>query len=77
MRISIPIILNVDVVITIEIKAFFHKKGACVANASQLSLTGIVFIGFFNSILLWPWLHAAGITSLPSGRQHKLPRLFL
>jgi hypothetical protein len=43
-------------------------------NASQLSLTGIVFIGFFNSILLWPWLHAAGITSL---RQYKLPCLFL
>jgi hypothetical protein len=31
MGISISITLIVDVVITIEIKAFFHKKGACVA----------------------------------------------
>ncbi|WP_204806238.1 hypothetical protein, partial [Aeromonas salmonicida] len=26
-------------------------------NASQLSLTGIVFIGFFYTVFLWPWLH--------------------
>ncbi|MDR6997481.1 hypothetical protein J2Y65_004199, partial [Aeromonas salmonicida] len=31
-------------------------------NASQLSLTGIVFIGFFYTVFLWPWLHAAGVT---------------
>ena len=41
-------------------------------NASQLGVTGIVFIGFFNTAPLCPWFHAAGITSLPSFRQHKL-----
>ena len=46
-------------------------------NASQLSLTGIVFIGFFHTVLLWSWLHAARVTSLSSCRQHKLPRLLL
>ncbi|MEH8119693.1 hypothetical protein Q7I37_19315, partial [Aeromonas allosaccharophila] len=30
-------------------------KGALSANASQLSLTGIVFIGFFHTIPLGPW----------------------
>ncbi|WP_206769999.1 hypothetical protein, partial [Aeromonas veronii] len=49
-----------------------ETEAARVLNASQLSLTGIVFIGFFHTIPLWPWLHAAGVTSLPSFRQHKL-----
>ncbi|WP_429181974.1 type II secretion system protein, partial [Aeromonas salmonicida] len=31
-------------------------KGEPRANASQLSLTGIVFIGFFYTVFLWPWL---------------------
>ncbi|WP_265422700.1 hypothetical protein, partial [Aeromonas salmonicida] len=48
-------------------------KGTDEVNASQLSLTGIVFIGFFYTVFLWPWLHAAGVTSFPSCRQHKLP----
>ncbi|WP_275908314.1 hypothetical protein, partial [Aeromonas sp. 5HA1] len=50
-----------------------NKKAAPESNASQLSLTGIVFIGFFYTVFLWPWLHAAGVASFPSCRQHKLP----
>ncbi len=46
-----------------------HKKTAAQGlNASQLSLTGIVFIGFLHRILLWSCLHTAGVTPLPSLR---------
>ncbi len=44
------------------------NEGVLVHNVSQLSLTGIVFIGFFHRILLWSCLHTAGITPLPSLR---------
>ncbi|WP_429182209.1 hypothetical protein, partial [Aeromonas salmonicida] len=30
------------------------KRPALWPNASQLSLTGIVFIGFFYTVFLWP-----------------------
>ena len=36
-----------------------------------------LFLLDFYAASLWPWLHAAGVTSLPSFRQYKLSRLFL
>ncbi|CAJ1873495.1 hypothetical protein PEKONANI_03106 [Aeromonas jandaei] len=53
------------------------KKARHGRNASQLSLTGIVFIGFLHRILLWSCLHTAGVAPHPSLRQYKLPRLLI
>ena len=37
-------------------------------NASQLTLTGIVFIRFSDCILLWPGFYTSRVTSLSSRR---------
>ena len=53
-------------IITTAIRAF---KGVDYdRNASQLTLTGIVFIRFPDCILLWPGFYTSRVTSLSSCR---------
>ncbi|WP_421265228.1 hypothetical protein, partial [Aeromonas veronii] len=39
-----------------EMRQADKKRDSFGCNASQLSLTGIVFIDFFHTVLLWPCL---------------------
>ncbi|WP_234888720.1 hypothetical protein, partial [Aeromonas caviae] len=48
-------------------KVFPTKKGARRPNASQLSLTGIVFTRFSRRILLWFGFDAPWVTSFSAG----------